>query len=440
MLRGLLEFIAEFRSVFYQAPHMDADGLARLQGNKLADLLRRSLRDTALVRQQWVDSGLDPAQPNPLEAFGNLRTITKQDYLRAPAGSTLSDYYKTEELQTEKSSGTSGNPFTVYFDAHYVLNRNLRFLRGLHATGYHWPMKMLLITGDRDRQSSFWRRWHYSTLKASVQDWYALLQEIRPHVVYGCTTPLRLLAEYIRDNQLPTHLPGITITTAETLDAATRKLLAETFHSEVFDFYGMTEMGLVAWECKAHDGYHLAEDAVLIDRFPVKRSTLPDNPTMPETARPDDSPDKPFRLVYTNMELSAMPFIRYESGDTAYGYSSEPCLCGSRLPRIRRFEGRVIDSIQLPDGTLLSPYRFTCTLEEIPGMKRFRVLQLDATLVRIEIESNPAIDSDTLAEQARRIATTLLPPVMSIDTAVVTTLEVTPGRKFRPVECRISRL
>ncbi len=429
MIRKLLHFIAAYHAVLHQAPRLDPDALRRLQERKLQTLLTGALHDTPFVQRQWSASGLarqEAAQAN-LEMLARVRPVTKMDFLAAPSGSAIAGRFANTRLQHEKSTGTSGNPFTVYFDSHYVTNRNLRFLRALHATGYRWPMSMLLITGDRDRKSSPGRRWYYTSLKASLQEWYDLLLKTRPQVLYGCTTPLRLLASHIREHGLPAHHPSIVITTAETLDGATRRLLAETFHSEVFDFYGMTEMGLVAWECKAHAGYHLAEDAILIERLPIATSTA-------AATGPG-----PFRLLYTNLELSAMPLIRYESGDTAWGYTTAPCACGCRLPRIERFEGRVIDSIRLPDGTLLSPYRFTCTLEEIPGMKRYRVVQLTSTLVRIEIENNPATDVAVLAAAAQRVAAGLLPSTMHLETHVVDRLDTPPGRKFRPVECRLDR-
>ena len=54
-------------------------------------------------------------------------------------------------------------------------------------------------------------------------------------------------------------------TTAETLDPATRALLEDTFRTELFDIYGCTETGPLAWECRAHAGYHVAADGVVLE-------------------------------------------------------------------------------------------------------------------------------------------------------------------------------
>lgn len=428
MLANLLSFLTAYYATLYRARRMTTEQRQQLQHSRLNRLLATVQERNAFYRQR-----IDQTQAQLL-AFP---TVTKHDFLKDTPEHYITAGYTAATLQTEKSTGTSGNPFTVYFDPDYVRDRNLRFLRGLYATGYRWPMKMLLITGDRDRKSSPGRRWYYTSLKATVDDWYALLQEVKPDVVYGCTTPLRLLALHIKNKGLTSHRPDIIITTAETLDADTRELLADTFKAEIFDFYGMTEMGLVAWECTAHDGYHLAEDAILIERLPLPSSS-DDTEACSVPLRSSEKP--PFRLVFTNLMLTAMPFIRYESGDIAEGYNEAPCLCGSHLPRIRRFEGRLIDSIRLPDGQLISPYRFTCTLEEIPGMKRFRVIQRQVDQLLIEIECPDQEDAaDRLKQQALATVRRIVPDTVRVDAVLLDSIPLAPGRKFRPVECRIGQ-
>ena len=38
-------------------------------------------------------------------------------------------------------------------------------------------------------------------------------------------------------------------------------------------------------------------------------------------------------------------------------------------------EGRIADCITLSDGREISPYRLTCTLEQIPGIGRYQILK-----------------------------------------------------------------
>lgn len=413
MLKTLFKTLRRLRDTLVIVPRLPFADLSERQ----QALLRARLADAATTPfHLWRWSQIGVRQPTTLEELPVLR---KRELQAAPADDLLSDRGRASALLDEKSSGTSGNPFNVRFDPDYVLDRNLRFLRGLLATGYRWPMRMLLITGDRDRRSSPLRRWWHASLKTPVESWHALYRQVRPQVLYGCTTPLRLLAEHIEKNDPEAPRPRIVITTAETLDSTTRALLQRVFRAEVFDFYGLTEMGLVGWECRAHQGYHLAEDAILIERIPLNEGS------------------NAFRLIYSNLQLAAMPLLRYDSGDIGHGYTHEPCPCGSQLPRIRHFEGRVVDAVRLPDGQLLSPYRFMATLENLPGLRRFRVLQTALDRLQIELECAPGSPKDKAVAEARQILSTLLPPSMEADIEVVPAILVDPTRKFRNVECRL---
>src|SRR5690606_8967113 len=77
----------------------------------------------------------------------------------------------------------------------------------------------------------------------------ASINEFSPPLLYGWVTPLRQLAEHVRDHGGLKHQPRTIVTTAEALDSVTRRLLHEQLGGAVFQIYGVTEMGAMAWEC-----------------------------------------------------------------------------------------------------------------------------------------------------------------------------------------------
>ena len=48
-----------------------------------------------------------------------------------------------------------------------------------------------------------------------------------------------------------------------------------------------------------------------------------------------------------------MPLVRYRTGDLGR-MIAEPCACGCLKPRLDKVEGRLDDSVRLPDGRVLS--------------------------------------------------------------------------------------
>lgn len=80
----------------------------------------------------------------------------------------------------------------------------------------------------------------------------------------GFSSQITLLAHYARQNS-EVSKPKIIFTSAEYIDKVSRKLIESTFPSRLFDLYISTEFGLMAWECKAHSGYHANVESVFIE-------------------------------------------------------------------------------------------------------------------------------------------------------------------------------
>jgi phenylacetate-CoA ligase len=207
------------------------------------------------------------------------------------------------------------------------------------------------------------------------------------------------------------------ITTAESLDPGSRRLLAEAFQAPVFDIYGLTEMGPMAWECPHHTGYHLTEDTAVIELLPTGHGDA-------------------HSLVITNLELYGMPLIRYRTGDLARPGPEGTCPCGRHLRRLEAVEGRAVDAVRLRDGQSVSPYRVTVQLGKIPGFQRYQVIQHDLSTFTVRFESPPERAAE-VARGIREVLGSIVGPDATIEARREDSLDPEPGRKFRTVECRL---
>ena len=119
--------------------------------------------------------------------------------------------------------------------------------------------------------------------------------------------------------------------------------IRELLDCEVFDHFGMTEMGFgVAVECSAHRGGHIRENDILVEVVdPETGASLPDG--------------RPGELVFTTLDRRATPFLRYRTGDVGMLLPG-PCPCGSFLRRMLPLGGRLADQGRLwaLDGVLLA--------------------------------------------------------------------------------------
>ena len=105
-------------------------------------------------------------------------------------------------------------------------------------------MKCFLITGDQDRKSS--RDDVGTVVKATVgATGIACFRGQTRQVLYGCTTPFDCSPHILASGAPRSHRPDIVIKRRRTSAGFdTRRLLKTAFDAEIFDFYGMTEMGL----------------------------------------------------------------------------------------------------------------------------------------------------------------------------------------------------
>ena len=113
---------------------------------------------------------------------------------------------------------------------------------------------------------------------------------------------------------------------------ARKQRIEEQWGVDCYDMYGISEIGLLAGECRAKDGQHFCADYVLVEIID------------PETRQPVPSGQEGVG-VYTTLWEKASPLLRYWSDDYVV-MDDSPCTCDLKLPRLV-FRGRGIDSVKL---------------------------------------------------------------------------------------------
>lgn len=347
--------------------------------SKLRRQIARAWKFSPFYRDLFQSAGFIPENLQNLSDLQKLPIITKTAIQEA--GESLFcrdiDLSKCVWLKTSGSSGSPTNlPFTRYDKSHRVLKE----LQALIANGYKITDRMLILVEPRcvvDKKAlmqklGLFRRDYLSIFEEeSIQ--LEAIKKLRPAVIYGYTSSLRILAEKLISNNLEPPFPKILMSSAELMDPATRQLLTEAFGTVPVDFYGSMEFGWIAWQCPQKNGYHINSDCLIV-----------------ECLKDDGQPVEPGEegeLVITNLHSDAAPLIRYATGDSAI-FASKSCSCGRSLPLLSSINGRLADCIVLPDGRKLSPYVITCTVEEIPGVRQFQVIQETDGSIRIRLLSS----------------------------------------------------
>ncbi len=397
-----------------------AEREALILGN-LGHQVRYAYENSAFYREFWGDAGTDPSNIKSLDDFRQLPILTK-DHLRQeqeahpPFGRYLC-VPRERVMRIHGTSGTTGNP-TLFGIGEDDWDRIAEaHARILWSAGLR-PDDMVIVT---------------SVFSAYIGSWGALLGAerlgamcfpfgagapeqteravdwigyVKPTALYGTPSYALYLAATARrmgiDPRKDFNIrlmffsgePGASI-------PSTRKEIEETFGCHVVDMGSMAEM--TPWMTNSgcrhlKRGMHLWNDIVYAEMLDpdTKAPTPPGTEGVP---------------VYTHLERTSQPMIRYWSGDLAR-WDIEPCACGRTYPTLPDgLSGRVDDMI-IVRGQSIFPSKIEDILRSMPEFGgEFRLIvdreqgRMDSLTVQVEVvsevypgKSNGSEDS-TLAER-----------------------------------------
>ena len=343
-------------------------------------VLRNAMK-TPMYREKY--RGIDLSRIT-LKTIDRLPILTKQDIRKHFPHGVVPEGYDTRRALTVSTSGSTGQPTSIYTDFYTIIKALMGFIRELEACGMSWRTRMSVIVDLTPRaieeaylvKGMPFKFNHVQLLDVgeNVERMIEKIDAFRPRFIGGYPGVLMALA-VLKRKGYGTHIePEVIASSGAVLDEYTKRYIEETFNARVFDVYGSTEAGPVAFECRKGN-YHIHHDMVhlefLDDRGePVAFGT-------------------PGHIVVTKLYGNATPIIRYNGLNDFVIPLERRCDCGINTPLIEKIGGRRADSITLPDGTIIPPSAIT----GIPGkvmekfntnkILQFQILQRSAEHVEV---------------------------------------------------------
>jgi phenylacetate-CoA ligase len=340
--------------------------------------------------------------------------------LREAGGEVLLGGKVRPEWRSSSSSGSTGEPFRVYYDARaWATLKILVKLRARRACGTQPadrvalldavpPSKAQRVAGARVRRISILQP------AAAVA---AELAAFGPDTVYGLPSALLEAAEELRARGVALRVRRV-FTSGELLRPAVRQAIAEAFGARVFDVYGSSETKEIAWECRT-GGMHVNADVVRLEVLDDESRPLPDGVEG--------------NLVATLLVNRAMPLLRYRIGDRG-SLLTERCDCGLSFPLLGVVTGRRADVMVLAGGRRISAYALTCAMEQVREVLRYQVTQLDPARLRVRAILDPGADRGRIAGRIRGVMQGEVAHFLETEVEFVDRLPTGPRAKFRVVE------
>ncbi len=378
------------------------DKILELQNQRLRELVKHVYDRVPYYRHIFDERGLKPNDIDCGEVLVKLPILTKQ-IIRNSFNDLMARGFPAKETILSSTGGSTGEPLMFYTtrDDHY----NWGFAKAQRASrwkGYEIGDKSFLLTHRRPYYSTldkikkvakdfFMRTVYFDAAGMSRRTMPLLtkkLGEFQPKFIRGYPSAIYLLARFMEREGKPKFIPKAIITGGEQLYDYQRELYREIFECETFSHYGAWEAQSIAAECIEHSGHHIAAENVIVEIV--------------------DDKGKPFpvgsegRILVTNLQNYAMPFIRYEIGDVG-AISDQACPCGRGLPLLVKLSGRTDDVIFTRSGKsipgLALPRRFLAYL----GIEQVQIVQQSYEEVTVKIVLNREYPQEYKGELTTRI-------------------------------------
>ncbi len=375
----------EFVEQLARTEWWSASDLGAYQDERLRAVVATAYEHVPYYRRIFDERKLKPEDIRGRADLPKLPLLTRH-HIRRHFDDLRSRLVTSKALRTGHTSGTTGTPLTVGYDAETIWMTYAVFDRH-----YRWAGCKFGRNGDRvavargnvivplsQRRPPFWRvnKVHNQLLlsafhlsKTNLPAYFDALSGFKPDVLDGYPSTLYVLGKFLQSQGRKFPLRAA-ITSSETLYDFQRAVIEDSFACKVFDYYALAERVAFAHECDRHQGHHLAMEYALTEIAGADGAPLPHGSIG--------------KLVGTSLHNRAMPLIRYVTNDVT-SLRAATCPCGRGLELMDDVTTKAEDLLTLKDGRLISPSVLTHPFKPLDCIEGSQIVQTahDAITVKI---------------------------------------------------------
>jgi phenylacetate-CoA ligase len=378
------------------------EALRDLQVGLLRRLIRHASQHTVYYRDLLAEQGLTFEDFVRIDDLHQLPLLDR-DTVRLTLDARTSNVPPMPVI-TKSTSGTTGQPVVVKYNAESRHWRDATRWRGYGWAGYRIGMRAMHYWGIGPPSESWLKRQKQAIDHMLKRDLYIdctprseqalmsavqALRRFQPQVIVAYSAGASALAQFVNANKLRDWGPIPVILGAERLWPRDRAVIEQAF-GPAFETYGCREVMMIGAECEAHDGMHTSMETMIVEivvREPDGRVRI---------AKPGESGE----VAITDLHNLACPMIRYITGDIAVqrGREEAPCRCGRNLVRMGPIDGRVTETLRDGHGRPVGGLVFNILFGVLDHVARhFQVVQKPDRSVVMKVVPN---GSDRLPDRA----------------------------------------
>jgi phenylacetate-CoA ligase len=409
--------------------------LEAIQVAKLRALVDHASRSVPYYRSLFRERGITAGAISSLADLARVPLLTK-DAVRKHHGELLAEGARTDRLVCVHTSGTTGTPLDLYqtkelFQKEYAFWWFHRSWAGVHLGDRTATLAGHPVAPVEQDRPPFWVRNYrenqmlfssYHLSERNLSHYCDALVAFRPEFVHGYPSSIYFVALGLNDRGITSVRPRAVFASSETVLSHQRAEIERAFGCRLHGYYGNAERAGYIGECE-HGGLHAMSEHSVTE-------------VLDEDGQPA-APGQPGVLVCTNIDGTAMPLIRYVTGDIVVPLpDGATCACGRGGRLVESVLGRVEDYVVTPEGSYVG--RLDHIFKGVGNVREAQLLQPSRGRLIIRVVKDPAFsegDRKALIDNAReRLG-------RSIDIVVdfVDSIERTKTGKFRFIVSEVPR-
>jgi phenylacetate-CoA ligase len=345
---------------------IDIDRLKRLSDDRLRKYQDKRIRKMVkfaytvpLYHDKFKKEGVHPNDIKVAEDIKKLPTVSKHDFKEYYPDGIYSSKINKDKLIEVRTSGTTGKSLSIYVDMFDIVAGLFGYIRSLREHGIDWRKDRLTIIADfaphtvetgyihrgiqpRFSSNLFFKNMQWLNTNDPPEKVIKEINKFKPDFIGGYVGMLGHLA-LLKEKGFGNNInPKVIATTGSPLTDSLKELMNKSFNARIFQSYGSTESGAIAFQCK-NGNYHVMSDLVYLEYLK--------NGEIVNTGEAG-------KLVLTKLYGIGTPIIRYDAINDIVSPSDKKCDCELSGDIIERIYGRDDISLYTPEGKIILPASF----------------------------------------------------------------------------------
>ncbi|MDX9696165.1 MAG: hypothetical protein RBT49_10290 [Bacteroidales bacterium] len=353
-----------------------------IQNELLNNILITSYQNCAYYKKIFNENNVNLNDPL---TFKRIPFLTK-DIVRKNSKEIINCNFKSRNLISRNTGGSTGEPFEFYSDklsgaidnAHHEYLYNIigkeknDIVIGAGGVYLSKRLRNKNIFWKKNNKNNIWSTYDFSVLYITdynINFYVNKLIELKPSILRGYPSFFDKIASYLLKNNINLNfkVKGIVLT-AEMCTVEQRKNIEKAFSTLIFFEYGHSEISVF---CYTNDNSYIYKPSPIYGYVEVVK----DDGTDAETGEIGE-------IIVTGFCNLGMPFIRYRTGDLGEVFSKN-----GGIVKLKRIIGRTQDYILSKENqkVFLTALIFGQHLNAFKKISKWQIIQNKIGLVKLKI-------------------------------------------------------